>query len=120
MFVIINATHADRRQLYESPTPPIVMLAYPIVYCIFILTLSIVRWFGFVQESKNGSDRIVAAAIMTVVSIYTCSGAATIVLLLATRLNSFGYRAQSKYGPRKTSLSAMRVRFLGRVRMCRR
>ncbi|KAG6874491.1 hypothetical protein C0995_010401 [Termitomyces sp. Mi166 len=174
MVVIGNATHADRRRLYESPTPywcwigndyllwrifgeymwfwitlgfslfaytllffwsrgnitldeeswwrftihprrlnkqhntrmqSLIMLAYPIVYCILVIPLSIVRWIGFVQDTKDGSSRIGAAATLTVVSIYSCAGAANVVLLLTTRPNSvlFGYRTtDSEYGPQRS------------------
>jgi len=158
MVVIGNATHADKRELYESPTPywcwignnylqwriwgeyvwfwitlafsffaysllffwsrgnitlhedswwrfsvhwqpkidghqntrmqSLVMLAYPIVYSILILPLSIVRWIGFEQESDDGVNRIGAPATIAVISIYGLSGLFNVVLLLTTRPNS--------------------------------
>ncbi|RDB16862.1 hypothetical protein Hypma_002509 [Hypsizygus marmoreus] len=66
----------------------LIMLAYPIVYSILILPLSVVRWIGFVQERGGGTNTISASATMAVTSIYGLSGALNVVLLLTTRPNS--------------------------------
>jgi len=57
------------------------MLAYPLVYSVTVLPLSIVRWIGF---SRPQGD-IPSAATFIVVFIYTLSGAMNVFLLLYTR-----------------------------------
>ncbi|KAG5641950.1 hypothetical protein DXG03_003939 [Asterophora parasitica] len=76
------------------------MLAYPIVYCVIILPLSIVRWIGFVQERGGGENTIGAAPTMTVLGIFGLSGAANVVLLLTTRPNSVLFGHTTNYAPR--------------------
>ncbi|KAG6917323.1 hypothetical protein DXG01_002981 [Tephrocybe rancida] len=77
----------------------LIMLAYPIVYSILILPLSIVRWIGFVQERGAGVNRIGEAATMTVIAIYGCTGIANVVLLLTTRPNSVLFGTGLKHEP---------------------
>jgi hypothetical protein len=56
---------------------------YPLVYCISILPLSIVRWITFVHpNSVSGTGTFVVTAI------YGLSGACNSVLLLKTRPNA--------------------------------
>jgi len=66
----------------------LVMLAYPIVYCISILPLSIARWTGFIQERGHRPNHVPSTATFAVVAIYGLSGACNVVLLLTTRPGS--------------------------------
>jgi len=66
----------------------LVMLAYPAVYCISILPLSVVRWIGFIQERGNRPNRVPSTATFAVVALYSLSGACNVVLLLTTRPDS--------------------------------
>jgi hypothetical protein len=66
----------------------LVMLAYPVVYCISILPLSAVRWIGFIQERGDRPNRVPSAATFAVVAIYGLSGACNVILLLTTRPDS--------------------------------
>lgn len=69
------------------------MIAYPLVYSILVLPLSVVRWVGFVQERGGRLSHIASSATLTVVTIYGLSGAMNVVLLFVTRPNSllFGH-----------------------------
>ncbi|KAF8915566.1 hypothetical protein CPB85DRAFT_413173 [Mucidula mucida] len=60
------------------------MLAYPIVYSILILPLSIVRWITFNSDSAL-SGASTSAVTMVVLSIYGLSGFFSVLLLLLTR-----------------------------------
>ncbi|KAH9484981.1 hypothetical protein JR316_0001885 [Psilocybe cubensis] len=66
----------------------LIMLLYPLVYCMLILPLSVVRWIGFVQERGGGENKISATATLAVTAIYGLSGASNVVLLLTTRPES--------------------------------
>jgi hypothetical protein len=68
----------------------LVMAAYPFVYCLNILPLSVVRWIGFQREAKYGIDKanIPAAATFAVTSIYGLSGFLNVILLLTTKPES--------------------------------
>ncbi|KIY72530.1 hypothetical protein CYLTODRAFT_388656 [Cylindrobasidium torrendii FP15055 ss-10] len=65
---------------------PWVMLAYPIVYSISVLPLSIVRWINFSDKDALGNSD--AAVTMVVECIYRLSGFVNVILLLSTRPNS--------------------------------
>lgn len=56
---------------------------YPLVYCISILPLSVVRWITFVHPNS-----VSGTATFAVVAIYGLSGACNAVLLLTTRPES--------------------------------
>ncbi|KAF9482233.1 hypothetical protein BDN70DRAFT_801951 [Pholiota conissans] len=79
----------QRSDPHASPTLKVVrrqalaMLAYPVVYCISILPLSIVRWITFVHP-----DSVSSTGTFVVTTIFGLSGAANAVLLLTTRPNS--------------------------------
>jgi len=76
------------------------MLAYPLVYCVSIIPLSVVRVMGFVQEQGNGVNHIPSTAIFAVTAIYSLSGICNVVLLLTTRPDSvlFGKAKHSASG----------------------
>jgi hypothetical protein len=60
------------------------LIAYPLVYSVIVLPLSIVRWIGFSQESR-GVNHISSAATISVISIYGLSGMFNVLLFLLTR-----------------------------------
>jgi len=66
----------------------LVMLAYPVVYCISILPLSVVRWIGFVQEGGHRPNHVSSTATFVIETIYCLSGVCNVVLLLTTRPDS--------------------------------
>ncbi|KAF8160646.1 hypothetical protein B0H34DRAFT_838433 [Crassisporium funariophilum] len=82
--------HADKSDpaLKGIRRRSLVMLAYPIVYCLTILPLSVVRWIGFVQERNGGISHISSTATLAVAAIYGLSGAFNVLLLLTTRPDS--------------------------------
>ncbi|KAJ8520458.1 hypothetical protein ONZ45_g2702 [Pleurotus djamor] len=61
------------------------MIAYPLVYSILVLPLSIVRWNAFSQESRDAGAETPSAATLSVISIYGFSGAFNVLLLFVTR-----------------------------------
>jgi len=65
----------------------LVMLAYPVVYCLCILPLSAVRWTSFV------GTKISPTATLAVVAVFGLSGFFNVILLLKTRpsLGLFGH-----------------------------
>jgi len=65
-----------------------VMLAYPVVYCISILPLSVVRWIGFIQERGHRPNHVSSTATFAADTIYSLSGVFNVVLLLTTRPDS--------------------------------
>ncbi|KAF6763249.1 hypothetical protein DFP72DRAFT_801331 [Ephemerocybe angulata] len=74
----------------DSIGQSMVMLAYPVVYSISILPLSVARWIGFVRE-RNGVSKaapLPSAASMACMAIHGLSGVANVVLLLTTRPNT--------------------------------
>ncbi|KAF8971116.1 hypothetical protein BDZ97DRAFT_2054852 [Flammula alnicola] len=60
-----------------------VMLAYPLVYCLSILPLSVERWITFVHPNS-----VSGTATFAVTALYGLSGACNVVLLLTTRPES--------------------------------
>ncbi|TFK44244.1 hypothetical protein BDQ12DRAFT_7819 [Crucibulum laeve] len=81
------------------------MLAYPIVYSITVLPLSVVRWVGFVQERNHGHNNIPSAATLAVCAIYGLSGACNVILLLTTRPSSVLFGRPIDYGVTQRSPS---------------
>ncbi|KAJ7736846.1 hypothetical protein B0H16DRAFT_109938 [Mycena metata] len=72
------------------------MIAYPIVYCLLLIPLSVVRWIGFAR----GTDSIPSAATFSVASLYRLSGVLNVVLLLSTKPNSVlfgGWRDEDEW-----------------------
>ncbi|KAF6763251.1 hypothetical protein DFP72DRAFT_1060423 [Ephemerocybe angulata] len=67
-----------------------VMLAYPVVYSISIVPLSVTRWIAFVREGKGVSmvDSLPSGANLACMAIHGLSGVANVVLLLSTRPNT--------------------------------
>jgi hypothetical protein len=61
---------------------------YPLVYCISVIPLSVVRFIGFVQERNNGVEHVPSTATFAVAAIFSLSGACNVVLLLTTRPDS--------------------------------
>lgn len=58
------------------------MIAYPLVYIVVVLPLSIVRWAsGFGSSTRHMSD----VATFTTITIYSLSGIINVVLFLSTR-----------------------------------
>ncbi|PBK73567.1 hypothetical protein ARMSODRAFT_952659 [Armillaria solidipes] len=71
------------------------MIAYPVVYSILVLPLSVVRWITF-----NGKNQLGSEANLIVISIYGLSGMMNVILLLVTRPNSvlFGKTGRAGHG----------------------
>jgi len=90
-------THGSRRQ-------SLAMIAYPIVYSVLILPLSVVRWIGFAQERGGRESHIGAAATLTVIAVYGLSGACNVFLLLYTRPNSILFGKSLVYESRRVPL----------------
>jgi hypothetical protein len=68
-----------------SITYLIVRLRYPMVYCVLILPLSIVRWITFRQVATAGESHISAVATFFVSILFTLSGVLNTVMYLLTR-----------------------------------
>jgi len=70
------------------------ILAYPTVYSILILPVSVIRWIGFGLEARGIDNGIPAVATFIVDYTYTLSGFLNVSLLLLTRphLLLFGAR----------------------------
>jgi len=64
-------------------------ILYPIVYCILILPLSIVRWMSFSVEAKTGQMPRWPVATLTVEFIFSLSGVVNAFLYLRTRKRLF-------------------------------
>ncbi|KAF6763252.1 hypothetical protein DFP72DRAFT_841367 [Ephemerocybe angulata] len=81
--------HFHRANKANIPTEfreqSLIMLAYPVVYCIAILPLSVARWIGFFQERNGGVSTIPSSATFACVAILSISGACNVLLLLTTR-----------------------------------
>ncbi|KIM89215.1 hypothetical protein PILCRDRAFT_61176, partial [Piloderma croceum F 1598] len=75
---------------HQSRQRTLGMIAYPFVYSILVLPLSIVRWTDFAQGSKEPS-----VATFIVINIYALSGAFNALLLLWTRPNFFIFKDTS-------------------------
>ncbi|KAK0213163.1 hypothetical protein DFS33DRAFT_101077 [Desarmillaria ectypa] len=71
------------------------LIAYPVVYSILVLPLSVVRWITF-----SGKNQLGSAANLIVISIYGLSGMMNVILLLVTRPNSmlFGRTGRASHG----------------------
>lgn len=70
------------------------MLAYPAVYCVVVLPLSVVRWITFDGTPVN------SAANFVVVSIYNLSGFFNVLLFTLTRPNLLLMRPRAWYASR--------------------
>ncbi|KDR75047.1 hypothetical protein GALMADRAFT_69340 [Galerina marginata CBS 339.88] len=75
----------------------LIMLAYPLVYCVSILPISVVRWIGFIQERNGGTSRISSTATAVVSTIYGLSGVCNVILLLTTRPESVLFGKYSNF-----------------------
>ncbi|THH21357.1 hypothetical protein EW146_g174 [Bondarzewia mesenterica] len=76
----VHPRRADREGVQESERA-LSMLAYPLVYSVLVLPLSIVRWINF-----NLHHREVASVwTFLVITIFSLSGAANVLLVLLTR-----------------------------------
>jgi len=78
------------RQRIEDPHGlrryALIMIAYPVLYGLQILPLSVVRWLGFVQENHGDhKNHVPPGAVISVAVIYNLSGITNIVLFLFTR-----------------------------------
>ncbi|TDL25439.1 hypothetical protein BD410DRAFT_813640 [Rickenella mellea] len=78
------------------------ILAYPIVYSIVVLPLSVGRWIGFVQE-RHGANHVPPAATFGVTFVFGLSGALNVLLLITTRPNLLLFGA--KVEKRRPSIS---------------
>ncbi|TDL26008.1 hypothetical protein BD410DRAFT_560778 [Rickenella mellea] len=74
--------------------PSLAILAYPLIYCILVLPLSVVRWITFHHH------QLPPAATFAVIFLFSLSGAANVILLLSTRPNLllFGERMEDMGG----------------------
>ncbi|KAJ3517235.1 hypothetical protein NLJ89_g633 [Agrocybe chaxingu] len=80
--------HADKSdpELRRRRRQSLVMAAYPLVYCVSILPLSVARWIGFVQEGRGDrKNHVPPAATFLAVAIYNLSGFGNVILLLTTK-----------------------------------
>jgi hypothetical protein len=82
-------THDGRKRMRAM-----YMLAYPAVYCVLVLPLSVVRWITFDGTSVN------SAANFVVVSMYNLSGFCNVVLFTVTRPNLLLMRPKAWYASR--------------------
>jgi len=58
------------------------------VYSVIILPLSVVRWLGFLQESRGDrKNHVPAGATIAVITIFCLSGICNVFLFLMTRPN---------------------------------
>jgi len=64
-------------------------ILYPVLYCVLVLPLSIVRWIAFGKDDTTKGTHHLAGATLTVVSIFALSGIANAVLYLTTRRRFF-------------------------------
>jgi hypothetical protein len=80
-------------------------IRYPILNCVLILPLSIVRFLGFGNEIKTGDGLDNAAATLTVVSIFGLSGVCNALLYLFTRKRLFEH--DQREAPRPPSPAIM-------------
>ncbi|KAF9024559.1 hypothetical protein BDZ89DRAFT_1068957 [Hymenopellis radicata] len=89
------------------------MLAYPIVYSILILPLSVVRWITFNSDTVL-SGAALSAVTMVVVSIYGLSGFFNVLLLLLTRPDTllFGRSIPTPVRGRAPSLHHEYIQFM--------
>jgi hypothetical protein len=62
---------------------------YPILYCVLILPLTIVRFVGFREELKTSETHRRPAPALTVMIIYSLGGVFDAALYLLTRDNVF-------------------------------
>ncbi|KAI4521532.1 hypothetical protein GGG16DRAFT_86885 [Schizophyllum commune] len=89
--------HSVKNDPQADPTgrrkQALIMIAYPLVYSVLVLPLSVVRWIGFLDTGPEPP-----ALTMTVISIYGLSGFANVLLLRLTRPNSvlFGRSSMTK------------------------
>lgn len=74
------------------------MIAYPVVYSILVLPLSVVRWITF-----NGKNQLGSEATLIVISIYGLSGMMNVILLLLTRPNSVLFGKTGRAGRGRVS-----------------
>jgi len=65
------------------------IILYPILYCVLILPLTIVRFVGFREELKTSETHHRAASALTVMIIYSLGGVFDAALYLLTRNNVF-------------------------------
>jgi len=63
----------------------LVMLAYPMVYAVIAIPLSVVRWLGFTEEIKTGVNSTRAEDNFAVLALFGLSGFLNVILLLTTR-----------------------------------
>ncbi|KIM42096.1 hypothetical protein M413DRAFT_18552 [Hebeloma cylindrosporum] len=80
----------------------LVTLAYPIVYCIFILPLSVVRWISFIS---HGGSHISTTTNLTVAAIFSLTPASNVALLLVTRTDSVLFGKSKNFTSGYPSLS---------------
>ena len=60
--------------------------SYPVVYCILVIPLSVVRWLEFHQEDTGTKQNHVPSwATLTVASIFSLTGIADVILFFVTR-----------------------------------
>ncbi|EPQ56950.1 hypothetical protein GLOTRDRAFT_26028, partial [Gloeophyllum trabeum ATCC 11539] len=64
---------------------PLVMLAYPAVYCLTVLPTCIARWVQFYRENHDSTVATPSAATFFTEFLYRSSGLVNIILYLSTR-----------------------------------
>jgi len=76
----------------------LVMLLYPIVYCVCILPLSVVRWISFEAENKPTGDSVPPPWTLTVITVFGLSGFLNVILVLTTKpnLSLFGQHQETR------------------------
>ncbi|KAJ2913961.1 hypothetical protein MD484_g6455, partial [Candolleomyces efflorescens] len=87
-----------------------IMLAYPVVFCITVLPLSIVRWISFRQESDGGGATIPSAATFATISLLVLSGVFNVTLLLTTRPNTLLFGKHEDDDPQRMDSLPLGVR----------
>lgn len=86
------SSEPDRRSTRRKA---LVMLMYPIVYCVCVIPLSIVRWITFMDEANFGDSTMSSVATFTVITIFNLSGFFNVVLVFTTKpkLGLFGQQS---------------------------
>ena len=89
-----------------STTYLIVRIRYPVVYCVLILPLSVVRWIAFRQVATAGESHISAVAIFIVSILFSLSGVLNTVMFLLTRARFFLPRKRAELEAPNVELSS--------------
>jgi len=88
--------YAPKCKPEQTPAGLWTVIWYPIVYCVMIMPLSIVRWVSFKQVATFGTSHISPVATFTVSTILGLSGFWDAMLYLLTRAWIFQTKREDK------------------------